>query len=266
VLFTVQKSADRVIAKLREFLVGVALSDAEAAAVARLSPVESSAEYSAAIVAPLVRLTRKLPLARRFPALDLLRVLLAHDAAVAAVRADSAAVADLLAVLAEPPEADAAANRMALRCVANLFNTASGRALVLGAGDGTRECDGGVALTATCRALEHLADEQTAMGAAACAFNLSHLFTPDAANADVLPPLGITLSEDSQTQLCAAVTSALAAAHAAHKAAPMLLSALLQIVQHNAAHRDFVRLLDFDISQYSQHAEGQTLMKILQTN
>lgn len=264
VLFTVQKSTDRVIAKLREFLVGVALSDAEAAAVARLSPVETSAEYAAAVVVPLTRLTRKLPLARRFPALDLLRVLLAHDAAVAALRAEADAAADLLAVLSEPPEADAAANRMALRCIANLFNTAGGRALVLGAGsDGARECDGGVALTSTCRALEHLADEQTATGAAACAFNLSHLFTPDSANADVLPPLGVRLSEDSQTQLCAAVTSALAAAHAAHKAAPLLLSALLQIVQHNAAHRDFVRLLDFDISRYQQHPEGQTLMKLL---
>jgi hypothetical protein len=263
VLFTVQKSTDRVIAKLREFVAGVALSDAERAALARLSPDAVGAALAADVAVPLTTLTRKLAVGKRFPALDLLRVLLAHESAAVAVRANAPAAADLLAVLNEPPTADAAANRMALRCVANLFNCGAGRALVLAADDGARECEGGVALQATCRALEHLTDEQTALGAASCAFNLSHFITPDARNADVVPPLGVALSDDSQTQLCAAVTAALCSVSPQSKAVPILLSTLLQIVQHNTAHADFVRLLDFDVTRFSSFQEAQTLHAIL---
>jgi hypothetical protein len=263
VLFTAQKSTDRVVAKLREFAaVHVdSFSPQEKAALAALVPERLLASVS---VVPLVSLTRKLPLAKRFPALDLLRVVLADAAAVRALRAVPDAERDLVAVLAEPVEADAAATRMALRCVANLFASVEGRALALAlSGAGAGESDGGVALSATCRALEHLGDEQTAIGAASCAFNLTHLFTPDSANADIAAvPSDVRLSEDAQTQL-AALASALSSTSGQNKAAPILLSALLQIVQHNAVHREVVRQLELDLSPFASFPEHATLTKLL---
>lgn len=261
-LFSVQKSTDRVVAKLRELAAPHADSFTadEKAALAALVPAQLHTSVS---IVPLVTLTRKLPLAARFPALDLLRVVLVDAAAVRAVRAVPDAERDLVAVLGEPVEADAAATRMALRCVANLFATVEGRALALAAAT-TGESDGGVALSATCRALEHLGDEQTAIGAASCAFNLTHLFTPDTANADIAPaPRDTRLSEDAQMQLAAALASALSSTNGQNKAAPILLSALVQVVQHNAVHREVVRQLELDLTSFAIYPEHATLVKLL---
>lgn len=263
VLFTAQKSTDRVVAKLREFVSAHAESftSDERAAVAALVPERLLSSMS---IVPLVALARKLPLGKRFPALDLLRVALADADAVRAVRAAPDCVRDLVQILSEPVEADAAATRMALRCIANLFASVEGRALALALPSGAHESDGGVALITTCRALEHLGDEQTAIGAASCAFNLTHLFSPDAANADVAPaPADAHLSEDAQMQLSAALASALGAIDGQNKAAPILLSALLQIVQHNAVHREVVRQLELDLSQFTSFPEHATLVKLL---
>jgi hypothetical protein len=263
VLFTAQKSTDRVVAKLREFVSAHAESftSDEHAAIAALVPDRLLSSMS---IVPLVTLARKLPLAKRFPALDLLRVALADADAVRAVRASPDAERDLVQILSEPVETDAAATRMALRCIANLFASVEGRALALALPSGAHESDGGVALITTCRALEHLGDEQTAIGAASCTFNLTHLFSPDTANADVAAaPSDARLSEDAQMQLSAALASALGAIDGQNKAAPILLSAMLQIVQHNAVHREVVRQLELDLSQFTSFPEHATLTKLL---